>query len=243
MQTMATRLEFVFSPLSLDIVLGMLAAGAEGKSLKQLLGFLGHESINRYLKSRLFIIRLGTATWTFLCHDGSISLDVISNSCENLANFIWIHELLPPDILLLALIDHDDDPPSLCIVVNLMEGQELQQRMKLYVSNRGNPDHWLQNGVSRLLRIIPLIIYRIIENDAIDPADGVLQLYSSFLHYCPLNFTFVRDLLAYFYGHLPGNLIFWILNVLDIKKAAADVNDNSDVLFGEDTDEEKKAAK
>ncbi|GJR82347.1 mediator of RNA polymerase II transcription subunit 23 [Tanacetum coccineum] len=148
------------------------------------------------------------------CHDGSISLDVISNSYENLANFIWIHELLPPDILLLALTDRDDDPHSLCIM-----------RMKLYVSNRGNPKHWLQNGAckridlqkalgnhlswkeryptcfddiaARLLRIIPLIIYRIIENDAIDPTD----------------------------------------------RAATDVDDNSDVvLFGEDTDEEKKAA-
>ncbi|GJR55594.1 putative reverse transcriptase domain-containing protein [Tanacetum coccineum] len=47
---------FVFSQLSLDIVLGILVAGAEGKTLKQLLGFLGHESINRFLKSRLFII-------------------------------------------------------------------------------------------------------------------------------------------------------------------------------------------
>nr|GEV52603.1 serpin-ZX [Tanacetum cinerariifolium] len=37
---------FVFSPLSLDIVLGMLATGAEGKILKQLLGFLGHDSID-----------------------------------------------------------------------------------------------------------------------------------------------------------------------------------------------------
>ncbi|GJZ61335.1 putative reverse transcriptase domain-containing protein [Tanacetum coccineum] len=50
---------FVFSQLSLDIVLGILAAGAEGKTLKQLLGFLGHESINRFLKSRLFIIFRG----------------------------------------------------------------------------------------------------------------------------------------------------------------------------------------
>ncbi|GJR75201.1 putative reverse transcriptase domain-containing protein [Tanacetum coccineum] len=47
---------FVFTQLSLDIVLGILVAGAEGKTLKQLLGFLGHESINRFLESRLFII-------------------------------------------------------------------------------------------------------------------------------------------------------------------------------------------
>ncbi|GJS50289.1 mediator of RNA polymerase II transcription subunit 23 isoform X2 [Tanacetum coccineum] len=53
--------------------------------------------------------------------------DVISNSCENIAKFIWIHELLPLDILLLVLIDRDDDPHALRIVVKLMETQELQQ--------------------------------------------------------------------------------------------------------------------
>lgn len=35
----------------------------------------------------------------------------------NLAFFIWTHELLPLDILLLALIDRDDDPHALHIVV------------------------------------------------------------------------------------------------------------------------------
>lgn len=71
---------------------------------------------------------------------------------------------------------------------------------------------------ARLLPVIPLIIYRLIENDAIDAADRVLQVYSTFLHYYPLNFTFVRDILAYFYGHLPGKLIIRILTVLDVKK-------------------------
>lgn len=71
---------------------------------------------------------------------------------------------------------------------------------------------------AHLLPVIPLIIYRLIENDATEAADSVLQLYSSFLHYYPLNFTFVRDILAYFYGLLPGKLIFRILNVLDMKK-------------------------
>ncbi|XP_028113476.1 uncharacterized protein LOC114311533 [Camellia sinensis] len=71
---------------------------------------------------------------------------------------------------------------------------------------------------ARLLPVIPLIIYRLIENDATDFADRVLQLFSTFLHYYPLNFTFVRDILAYFYGHLPGKLILRILNVLDLKK-------------------------
>ncbi|GJR02820.1 serpin-ZX [Tanacetum coccineum] len=39
----------VCSPLSLDIVLGMLTVGAEGDTLKQLLGFLRHGSINQFL--------------------------------------------------------------------------------------------------------------------------------------------------------------------------------------------------
>lgn len=69
--------------------------------------------------------------------------------------------------------------------------------------------------------MIPLIIYRFIENDATDAADRVLQVYSPFLHYYPLNFTFVRDILAYFYGHLPGKLVLRILNVLDVKKVFA----------------------
>lgn len=71
---------------------------------------------------------------------------------------------------------------------------------------------------ARLLPVIPLIIYRLIENDAIDAADRVLQIFSSILHYYPLTFTFVRDILAYFYGHLPAKLIFRILNLLDVKK-------------------------
>ncbi|KAI3763730.1 hypothetical protein L2E82_13725 [Cichorium intybus] len=172
--------------------------------------------------------------------------DVISNVCGNLAHFIWKHELLPPDVLLLALIDRDDDPHALPIVVSLLERQELQQRINFYVTNHGSPEHWLQTATfnrielqkalgnhlswkersptyfdditARLLPVIPLIIYRLIENDLTDLADRVLQYNSSFLKYYPLNFTFVRDILSYFYGHLPGKLIFRILNILDIKK-------------------------
>ncbi|GJZ75399.1 serpin-ZX, partial [Tanacetum coccineum] len=40
---------FVCSPLSLDIILGMLAVGAEGETLKQMLGFLRHESMDQFL--------------------------------------------------------------------------------------------------------------------------------------------------------------------------------------------------
>ena len=71
---------------------------------------------------------------------------------------------------------------------------------------------------ARLLPVIPLIIYRLIENDAMDPADRTLAMYSPLLAYYPLRFTFVRDILAYFYGHLPGKLVVRILNVLDINK-------------------------
>lgn len=71
---------------------------------------------------------------------------------------------------------------------------------------------------ARLLPVVPLIVYRLIENDATDPAERILVMYSQFLAFHPLRFTFVRDILAYFYGHLPGKLIVRILNVLDLKK-------------------------
>jgi mediator of RNA polymerase II transcription subunit 23 len=67
-----------------------------------------------------------------------------------------------------------------------------------------------------LLPVIPLIIYRLIENDATDIADRVLAFYSSLLAFHPLRFTFVRDILAYFYGHLPIKLIGRILNLLGV---------------------------
>lgn len=69
-----------------------------------------------------------------------------------------------------------------------------------------------------MLPVIPLIVYRLLENDAVDPADRVLAMYSPLLEYHPLRFTFVRDILAYFYGHLPGKLVVRILNVLDLSK-------------------------
>ena len=43
--------------------------------------------------------------------------DLLMKASSNLAFFIWTHELLPLDILLLALIDRDDDPHALRIVV------------------------------------------------------------------------------------------------------------------------------
>ncbi|XP_078444116.1 mediator of RNA polymerase II transcription subunit [Wolffia australiana] len=173
--------------------------------------------------------------------------DLLSKACANIAFFIWTHELLPLDIFLLALIDRDDDPSALRIVLNLLlERQELQQRVKIFCTTRISPDHWLNNGIcklvdlqkalgshlswkdryptffddigGRLLPVIPLIIYRLIENDAFDAADRVLFVYTAFLAYHPFRFTFVRDILAYFYGHLSGKLIVRILKVLDVNK-------------------------
>ncbi|GAU40725.1 hypothetical protein TSUD_14100 [Trifolium subterraneum] len=177
---------------------------------------------------------------------GHLIQDLMLKACASLAFFVWTNELLPLDILLLALADRDDDPHALRIVISLLDRQELQQRVKLFCITRGHPEHWLYTGMfkrvdlqkalgnhlswkdrnpvffddiaARLLPIIPLIIYRLIENDAMDTAERLLALYSPLLAYYPLRFTFVRDILAYFYGHLPGKLIVRILNVLDISK-------------------------
>lgn len=70
----------------------------------------------------------------------------------------------------------------------------------------------------RLLPVIPLVVYRLIENNAMDQADNLLLAHSHFLAYHPLRFTFVRDILAYFYGHLPGKLVLRLLKVLDLSK-------------------------
>ncbi|KAG9457178.1 hypothetical protein H6P81_001686 [Aristolochia fimbriata] len=177
---------------------------------------------------------------------GHLLQDLLLKASANLAFLVWTHELLPLDILLLALIDRDDDPHALRIVISLLDRQELQQRVKMFCSNRGPPEHWHHSGLfkrvelqkalgnhlswkdnypqffddiaARMLPVIPLIIYRLIENDATDTADRVLAIYSPFLAYHPLRFTFVRDILAYFYGHLPSKLIVRILSVLDIPK-------------------------
>ncbi|XP_038985273.1 mediator of RNA polymerase II transcription subunit 23 [Phoenix dactylifera] len=177
---------------------------------------------------------------------GHLAQDLLSKAIANLTFFIWTHELLPLDILLLALIDRDDDPNALRIVISLLDRPELQQRIKMFCANRPSPEHWLNNQppkrielqkalgnhlswkeryppffddiAARLLPVIPLIIYRLIENDATDIADRVLAFYSSLLVFHPLRFSFVRDILAYFYGHLPSKLIVRMLNMLNISK-------------------------
>ncbi|PKU68672.1 Mediator of RNA polymerase II transcription subunit 23 [Dendrobium catenatum] len=177
---------------------------------------------------------------------GHAAQDLLSKAISGIVFFIWTHELLPLDILLLALIDRDDDPYALRIVISLLDRTELQQRIKMFCASRTSPEHWLNNQppkrveiqkalgnhlvwkdryppffddiAARLVPVIPLIIYRLIENDATDIAERVLALYSSLLIFHPLRFTFVRDILAYFYGHLPSKLIVRILKVLDISK-------------------------
>lgn len=44
--------------------------------------------------------------------------DLLKKASSNLAFFIWTHELLPLDTLVLALIDRDDDPHALHIAVS-----------------------------------------------------------------------------------------------------------------------------
>lgn len=177
---------------------------------------------------------------------GHLVQDLVMKASANLAFFIWTHELLPLDILILALIDRDDDPHALHIAISLLDRQELQQKMKLFFSTRSPPEHWLYTGmfkrvdlqkalgnylswkdrfpvflddvVGRLLPVIPLVVYRLIENDLSDHAESVLVVYKQLLAYHPFRFTFVRDIMAYFYGHLPRTLIVRILNVLDIPK-------------------------
>lgn len=69
-----------------------------------------------------------------------------------------------------------------------------------------------------MLPVIPLIIYRLIENDIIDATEQLLSLFTQFLAFHPFRFSLVRDMLAYFYGHLPGKLVVRILGILDVKK-------------------------
>lgn len=54
---------------------------------------------------------------------------------SNLSFFIWTHELLPLDILLLALIDRDDDPHALRIVVCILWSINVNQVYFLFFNN------------------------------------------------------------------------------------------------------------
>lgn len=66
--------------------------------------------------------------------------------------------------------------------------------------------------------MIPLIVYRLIENDATETAERLLHVYAPLILYHPTRFSFVRDTLAYFYGHLPPKLVLRLLSSLDLPK-------------------------
>ncbi|GKG05487.1 serpin-ZX, partial [Tanacetum coccineum] len=67
---------------SLELVLGMLAFGAEGKTLKQFLGFIGHKSMNE-LDSMSSVSKL---LKQILLDTGKGGPDV------RLANGVWVDE-------------------------------------------------------------------------------------------------------------------------------------------------------
>lgn len=79
--------------------------------------------------------------------------------------------------------------------------------------------------VLRAVPIIPMIVQRLIENDAMETADRLLALYTSepcnLLQYHPSRFAIVRDTLAYFYPTLQRDkpsLIVRLLSTLDLSK-------------------------
>ncbi|GJV31302.1 serpin-ZX [Tanacetum coccineum] len=77
---------FVCSPFSIEIVLGMLAFGAEGQTLKQLLEFLGHKSLEE-LRSMSLVSKI-------LEH---ILLSTIKGGPDvRIANEVWVAEQLKP---------------------------------------------------------------------------------------------------------------------------------------------------
>ncbi|GJW30558.1 serpin-ZX [Tanacetum coccineum] len=79
---------FVCSPFSLDILLELIAPGVEGNTLKQLLRFLGHESIDQLLSespsSKLFAEILSNPK----IGEGGLDLSI--------ANGVWVDKKLKP---------------------------------------------------------------------------------------------------------------------------------------------------
>ncbi|KAG0577554.1 hypothetical protein KC19_5G164800 [Ceratodon purpureus] len=181
-----------------------------------------------------------------LKHGHSLQNLLLATSA-GLAHFMWTQELLPFDIVLLALTDRDDDAHALRLVVGLLlDRPEFQQRVQTYYVNRGQTEHWMQQGpfqrpeypqalgshlagkdrfplyfddmCLRALPVISLIVYRLIENDATETADRLLLVYAPLIFYHPTRFSFVRDTLAYFYGHLPPKLVLRLISSLDLHK-------------------------
>lgn len=173
--------------------------------------------------------------------------DVLYRISTALAGLVWNQEIFPFDILLLALADRDDDPVALRIVICLLfESPEFEQRVQNHCKSRGSPEHWLNHGLFqraepqaalgghligkdrfpvyfddmcvRALPVFTLLLYRFIENEALEIAERLLEKYSILFTYHPNRFTFVRDTLAYFYGHLPSKFVIRLLSNLDLTK-------------------------
>ncbi|GKF01740.1 serpin-ZX, partial [Tanacetum coccineum] len=72
----------VCSPFSLEMVLGMLAFGAKGRTLEQPLGFLGHETMDQ--------LRAESCALKFFAQNCEGSLHV------SLANGLWVDKMLNP---------------------------------------------------------------------------------------------------------------------------------------------------
>nr|GEZ55286.1 hypothetical protein [Tanacetum cinerariifolium] len=86
-----TKGNFVCSPFSLEIVLGMLAFGATSQTLEQLLEFLGHETLDQLRESptsKLFAQIVTNPNGV----EGSTDI--------NLANRVWVAKKLSPACLL-----------------------------------------------------------------------------------------------------------------------------------------------
>lgn len=108
---------------------------------------------------------------------------------------------------------------SICSFGNIVShSAKIRKMVYLFDCVKRRYPTFFDDIAARLLPVIPLVVYRLIENDALDAAYSVLGTHSLFLAYHPLRFSFVRDILAYFYGHLPGNFVVRVLKVLDLSK-------------------------
>ncbi|GJV31221.1 serpin-ZX [Tanacetum coccineum] len=110
---------FVCSPLSLDFILGMLAAGAEGQTLKQLLEFLGPESKENFLSkspsSKLFKKKISNPKAGLEC---SFANGVWRDRAVDVIN-LWVHKgtkgLIP------FIVEKSDlDRESVMLIANAM---------------------------------------------------------------------------------------------------------------------------
>ncbi|KAL5984906.1 hypothetical protein ACLOJK_038742 [Asimina triloba] len=75
---------FVFSPLSMYVVLSMIAAGSKGRTLEQMLSFLNVESIEKLnvLSSQLFNLTTSNGAAT-------------TGPVLSLVNGVWVEQLFP----------------------------------------------------------------------------------------------------------------------------------------------------